>query len=131
MDLNELNLTDEQKNLVAKLIQSETDKVRTDYSTRLKTVNDELAKYKPIEKSETEKKIEERLKALELKEQELNLKERQSAVKEALNKNGLPVELAKYVNVGDDIDGSVKEFAENLGSVYLQKSFKPTNHTTI
>ena len=53
MNIDELNLTDEQMALVSKYVQSETDKVRTDYSSKLKTVNEELAKYKPKEKSET------------------------------------------------------------------------------
>ena len=47
MELNIEGLTQEQIEAVQKIIQSETDKVRTKYSSELKTVNDELAKYKP------------------------------------------------------------------------------------
>ena len=65
MELNELNLTEEQLANVQKYVQSETDKVRTKYSQDLRTANEELAKYKPVEKSETEKALEARLKALE------------------------------------------------------------------
>ena len=50
MDLKELNLTDEQLASVEKYLQSETDKVRTKYVQ-------ELAKYKPEEKTEAEIKL--------------------------------------------------------------------------
>ena len=67
MELKIEGLTPEQIEQVTKLIQSETDKVRTDYSTRLRTANEELAKYKPQEKSDSEKAFEQRLSALEAK----------------------------------------------------------------
>ena len=67
MDIKELNLTDEQMALVSKYVQSETDKVRTDYSAKLKTANDEIARLKPVEKSDAEKALEERISALESK----------------------------------------------------------------
>ena len=76
MELNELNLSDEQLTLVQKMIQSETDKVRTEYSKQLKTVNEELSKYKPEPKSESELALEEKIKELENKENELNAIER-------------------------------------------------------
>lgn len=47
MNIEELNLSEEQLALVNKYVQSETDKVRTDYSKKLKDANDEIAKYKP------------------------------------------------------------------------------------
>ena len=40
MNIDELNLTDETKAQVEKLLQSETDKIRTEYSQKLKTVNE-------------------------------------------------------------------------------------------
>ena len=76
MDIKELNLTDEQMALVSKYVQSETDKVRTDYSAKLKTANDEIARLKPVEKSDAEKALEERISALESKEKELANKEK-------------------------------------------------------
>lgn len=74
MELKIEGLTQEQMEQVNKLIQSETDKVRTDYSTRLRTANEELAKYKPQEKSDSEKALEARLSALEAKEKKLPTK---------------------------------------------------------
>ena len=71
MNIDELNLTDETKAQVEKLLQSETDKIRTEYSQKLKTVNEELSQYKPKEKSDAEKALEDRISALEAKEKEL------------------------------------------------------------
>ena len=57
MNIEELGLSEEQLANVNKYVQSETDKVRTDYSKKLKDANDELAKYKPVEKSDEEKAL--------------------------------------------------------------------------
>lgn len=54
MELNELNLSEEQLANVQKLLQSHEDRIRTDYSKKLKDAETELAKYKPLEKSESE-----------------------------------------------------------------------------
>ena len=104
MDIKELNLSDEQMALVQKYVQSETDKVRTDYSQKLKTANDELAKLKPVEKSDAEKALEERIAALENREKELANRERAMSVAAKLKKKELPEGLAKYLTVGDDLD---------------------------
>ena len=60
MKLEELQgFNDEQLEMVKKLIQSETDRVRTEYSKQIK----ELEQYKPKEKSQAEIDLENRLKA--------------------------------------------------------------------
>ncbi|NLJ96247.1 MAG: DUF4355 domain-containing protein [Clostridiales bacterium] len=128
MNFEELGLTEEQIKAVNKAIQSETDKVRTDYSTKLKTVKDELAKYKPIEKSDVEKALEEKQKELEQKEKELANKELSYTVKEKLSAKGLPSELAKYINVGDDVDATIEELGGTLNNYFLNGTFKPSNH---
>ena len=130
MELNELNLTDEQMVSVQKLIQSETDKVRTKYSQELKTVNDELNKYKPVEKTESEKALEERLKALETREAELAAKERSQNIASKLKAKGLPEELANYITVGEDIDADVEKVGNALGNYFLNANFKPESHAS-
>ena len=112
MDIKELNLTDEQMALVSKYVQSETDKVRTDYSAKLKTANDEIARLKPVEKSDAEKALEERISALESKEKEL------------------PEGLAKYLSVGEDMDKTIEEVGALFGNYFLNGSNKPSNHQT-
>ena len=128
MELKELNLTDEQVEAVTKYVQSETDKVRTDYSTKLKNANDELAKYKPVQKSESEIALEKRIAELEAKEKEVTDKERSIQISEKLKAKGLPQELAEFISVSDDVDKSINELGEAVGSYFLNSGYKPTGH---
>ena len=130
MDIKELNLTDEQMALVSKYVQSETDKVRFDYSAKLKTANEELAKYKPKEKSDEEKALEERISALENREKELASKEKAMTIANKLKEKELPEGLAQYLSVGDDMDKTIDEVGALFGNYFLEGSNKPSNHTT-
>lgn len=130
MNIDELNLTDETKAEVEKLIQSETDRVRTEYSQKLKTVNEELNQYKPKEKSDAEKALEERITALENREKELANKEKAMTIANKLKDKGIPTELAQYLSVGDDVDKTIDEVGALFGNYFLNGSNKPSNHTT-
>ena len=126
MELNELNLTEEQLASVQKLIQSETDKVRTKYSNELKTANEELAKYKPKEKTQEEKDLETRIRALELKEAEITAKEKKVQIKSKLEEKGLPTALADYLHLETDED--IDKVGGELANYFLENGAKPTNH---
>lgn len=131
MELNIEGLTQEQIDAVTRLVQSETDKVRTDYSKKLKDVQTELDQYKPAEKSDEEKALEQRIANLEAKEQELASKERAMTIADKLKAKGLPGELAQYLNVGEDIDSSIDEVGDALGNYFLGHVSNPSgNHTT-
>ena len=130
MELTEMNLTDEQLANVQKYVQSHEDRIRTDYSKRLKDANDELAKYKPVEKSDAEKALEDRISALEAKEKELANKEKAMTIANKLKEKGIPTELAQYLNVGDDVDKTIEEVGTVFGNYFLEGSNKPTNHNT-
>lgn len=130
MELTELNLSEEQLTIVQKYVQSETDKVRTKYSNELKTANEELAKYKPVAKTETEIALEQRLKALEDKEAELNAKERSQKIASRLKAKGLPEELASFITVGEDIESDVDKVGAALGNYFLNANFKPESHAS-
>ena len=130
MNIEELGLSEEQLALVNKYVQSETDKVRTDYSKKLKDANDEITKLKPVEKSETEKALEERISALEAKEREIANKERAMTIADKLKEKELPTELAKYLNVGDDMDKTIEELGSVFGNYFLNGTNKPGNHQT-
>lgn len=125
-----MNLSEEQMADVQKLLQSHEDRIRTDYSKKLKDANDELAKYKPVEKSDEEKALEERVAILEAKEKELADRERAMTIANKLKEKELPVELAKYLNVGEDIDTTIEELGTVFGNYFLEGSNKPTNHNT-
>lgn len=131
MELNELNLNEEQMVNVQKLLQSHEDRIRTDYSKKLKDAETELAKYKPKEQTDAEKALEERIAALEAKEQELANKEKAMTIAEKLKSKELPEDLAKYLNVTDDnIDSTIDEVAKMFGGYFLDNTNKPTNHNT-
>lgn len=130
MNIEELNLSDETKVLVQRLLQSETDRVRTEYSQKLKTVNEELNQYKPKEKSETEKALEERIAKLEAREKEINAKEQSMTLASKLKEKNLPTDLAKYLNVGDDMDKTIDEVGALFGNYFLDGTNRPTNHST-
>lgn len=130
MNIEELNLSDETKAQVEKLIQSETDRVRTEYSQKLKTVNEELNQYKPKEKSESEKALEERIAKLEAKEKELANKEKAMTIANKLKEKELPEGLAQYLSVGDDVDKTIDEVGALFGNYFLNGSNKPSNHNT-
>lgn len=126
MNLDEMNLTDEQLANVQKLIQSETDKVRTKYSQELKTANEELAKYKPKEKSQAELDLETRIRNLEQKEAEIASKEKNVRIKSKLEEKGLPVGLADYLRLETDED--IDKVGGELANYFLNNGVKPTNH---
>ena len=110
-----------------KFIQSSEDKIRTKYSTEKKALEDELAKYKPKDKTDAEKALEAKMKELQDKEAELSKKEREYKLQETLTANNLPKDLAKYIN-GDDIDTIGKEIGAILNQHLLNNGFKPNNH---
>lgn len=130
MELTEMNLTDEQLANVQKYVQSHEDRIRTDYSKRLKDANDELAKYKPVEKSDAEKALEDRISALEAKEKELASKEKAMTIANKLKDKGIPTELAQYLSVGENVDETVEKVGALFGNYFLDGTVKPTNHNT-
>ena len=130
MNIDELNLTDETKAQVEKLLQSETDRIRTEYSKKLKDVNEELSQYKPKEKSDSEKALEERIAKLEAREKELANKEQSMTLASKLKEKNLPTGLAQYLNVGDDMDKTIDEVGAMFGNYFLDGTNRPTNHST-
>lgn len=129
MELSELGLSEEQLTHVSTLLQSEGDKVRTKYSKELSELKVQLQTLKPADKSDVEIALEERQQALELKEKEIAMKEKSYTVKEKLSAKGLPSELAKYINVGEDVDSTIEELGGTLNNYFLQTGYKPTNHS--
>lgn len=114
-DIKELNLNEEQAGqlteFINKRVQSEGDKVRTEYSAKVK----ELEQYKPVEKTAEQKELE------ELKTELANTKFQKS-----LNDIGVSDELGKYLKSDINID-EFKKFYEGF-KPNTQKDFQPTTH---
>lgn len=121
MELTELNLTDEQVQGVQSILQSECDKIRTKYNKEIKELKEKL----PVEKTEQELALEEKLKAIEEREQALAKQEQLNQLSKQLSDKGINGELAKYLNVSED--GELDElFKLIVGD--KSNTYKPSNH---
>lgn len=113
---NEQMTVEQFNEVVEKIVQSESDKVRTKYSNDIKELQGKL----PKEKSQEELDFETRFKDLEAKENEYKMKD-------ALSSLGLPSQLAKFLKGSDDLENFGKELAEVLNQEVLNSSYKPSN----
>lgn len=112
MTVEEFNL------IIEKSVQSEADRVRTDYSKQIK----ELETKVPKTKTQEEIDLEERIKSVEKKEREFKLIEK-------LEEKQLPKQLSKFIAVGDDeLDSIGDELGAILSNIITNNSFKPTGH---
>ncbi|AKN32318.1 hypothetical protein Ccar_16190 [Clostridium carboxidivorans P7] len=152
MDLTTLNLNEEQmtaleghileevtkakdsfkeyipKDEVEKLTQGAGDKVRTEYSKKMKALEDELVKYKPVEKTEKEIEVENRLKALEKREKMAEAKEKLLTVSDKLKEQGLPQQLSKYLVGAEEMETEINSLKEMFNNLVLNNSFIPNGH---
>lgn len=122
--LEELKLTEEQLQGVNKVIQSETDKVRTEYSKKIKELESKL----PVEPTEEEKALQERIKALEEREKAIAQKEFETELQGKLKDKGLNEQLSKYLNVEgvEDLETYLEEVAKVIGNQI--EGYKPRGH---
>lgn len=89
----ELNLNEDAVEKLSKLIQSETDKVRTDYSQKLKLANEEVEKFKPKVPTPEQQEYENTKKELTQLKFAMKLKE-----------IGVSDDLAKYLKSDIDLE---------------------------
>lgn len=142
MDIRELNLSEEQLTVVNSYLeeqlqtklQSEGDKIRGKYSKEIKNYETQLEELKaklPVEKTEQEIALENRLKALEDREKEVAKKEQLTNLQKQLSDKGLNGELAKYLNVteGIDLETYLTEIVEVVGK-QATNTYKPKSHAT-
>ena len=124
MELKELNLSEEQLQVVNKIIQSETDKLRTEYSKKIKDLESKL----PRKMTEEEKAFDERIKALEKREKAIAEKEYITTVQGKLKDKGLNEQLAQYLNVQgvEDLETYIEDIAKVVGS--QMQEYKPRGH---
>ena len=98
-----LNITDEQ---LQKLIQSETDKVRTNYSKQVKDMQDKIAEY-------------------EEKQKEFEQKEKYYKTVNILEQNNIPTSLAKFINVDIENEEEVNELKKVFKDSKVDTGYKP------
>lgn len=124
MELKELNLNTEQFEEVQKILQSETDKVRTEYSKKIKDLEGKL----PKQMTDEEKALDERIKALEEREKAIAEKEYMATVQGKLKDKGLNEQLAQYLNVQgvEDLETYIEDIAKVINSQI--EGYKPRGH---
>ena len=96
---------------VKKMIQSETDKVRTEYSKKLKALEkekEELEKAKMTEEEKAKYELEKYQKELAEKEKAIALKELTIITGDLLKENGLPFEFRDFLIGTDEEDTKLK-----------------------
>lgn len=114
-----------------KRIQSETDKVRTEYSKKVKDLESKVKELTPVEKTQAELDMEARIKALEDKEKEVQQKEKLLNITNKLQEQGLPSELAKYMQGAENVEtelNSLKDIFSNYTQNALNNTYKPKQH---
>ena len=106
-------------------IQSETDKVRTKYSNKVKELEDKIKELTPVEKSQTELDLERRLSEIEKREKRMNFLE-------SLKDNGISSDFADYLNVDSDLTKFSEVYKKAVNNAVTQKiqesGFVPKDH---
>ena len=133
---NEVNTTKEgykefmSKEDSTKFTQSETDKVRTEYSKQIKGYEDKLKGLTPVVKTEAEIAMDARLLALEGKEKEVGAKEKLLSISNDLREQGLPTELAKLLKdvKVEDMGTEIGKLKAMFDATKLDNTYKPSGH---
>ena len=129
MKLEDLNIEDKEllENL-KKVIQGAEDKVRTEYSKKIKELEGKL----PKEKSPEELSVEERIKALEERERQADIREQKLNAEGILKDKGLDTKLSKYITLDgvEDLETYITEIADVIGNQTNKKNWIPKGHTS-
>lgn len=123
--IEELGLSEDILIEVQKIIQGAEDRVRTEYTGKLK----DLEQYRPVEKTDAEIALEARIKDLETRENAIKSQENLSNINAKLTEKGLPLQLAKFLQGVEDIDTSMEDFTSIFADSKLNGSFKPSQGT--
>lgn len=115
---------------VNKKIQSAEDKLHTKYSKEIKDLQDQIKKLSPVEKTQAEIDVENRLAALEASEKAVAERERKIAVQEKLSANGLDKALADYIKDDADVDKLATLVDGIVKSRMKANGYVPSDHSS-
>ena len=125
MTIEELGLTEEQLKGVQKLIQSESDKVRTEYSNKMKELQNNSKSIDDYNELDNKyNSLTDELNSLREYKAQNEKTLRENKINSLLEEKGLS-RMAKYLNLDgvEDIETYINDMANELGSE--QKSFIP------
>ena len=115
---------------VAKKIQSAEDKLHTSYSKQIKDLEAKVKELSPVEKTQAEIDVENRLAALEASEKAVAERERKIAVQEKLSANELDKTLADYIKDDVDIDALSSLVDDIVKSRMKSNGYVPSDHSS-
>lgn len=113
-----------------KAIQSAEDRVRGKYSKQLKDLEAKVKELSPVEKTQAEIDVENRLAALEASEKAVAERERKIAVQEKLSANGLDKTLADFLKDDTDVDKLSTLVDDIVKSKMKSNGYVPNDHSS-
>ncbi len=113
---------------VNKKIQSAEDKLRRKYSDEIKGLQEQIKKLSPVEKSESEIAIENRLAELEKAQEEVNAQKAFLSLQDTLQGKGIDKSLATYLKADVDVDAFVAAFNNAMKEVTKTTGYVPDSH---
>lgn len=113
-----------------KAIQAAEDRVRTKYSKDIKALEKKVAELTPVQKTEAELAIEQRIAELERKEQEADAKAKTLSLKTALQAHSLDADIADYLKTDVDADAFSAAIEKVVAARLAASGYKPTGHQT-
>lgn len=113
---------------VDKKVQSECDKLRTSYSKQIKDLQEQIKKLSPVQKSESEIAIENRLAELEKAQEEVNAQKAFLSLQDTLQSKGVQKGLATYLKADVDVDAFVTAFNSAMKEVTKDSGYVPDSH---
>jgi len=113
---------------VSKKVQSETDKVRTEYTKKLKKLEERITELEPTDLTPAEIEMKRRLDELEQKQREVEAKEALLNLQSKLAEYELPKSLVTFLDGNADIE----QFAKLIDAVVIERNkglgYQPTPH---
>ena len=113
-----------------KAIQSAEDKVRGKAAKEIRDLQAKIKELSPIEKTQAEIDVENRLAALEASEKAVAERERKIAVQEKLSGSGLDKALADYLKDDVDVDKLSALVEGIVKSRMKENGYVPSNHSS-
>lgn len=113
-----------------KAIQSAEDKLRGKYSKEIKELKDKIQELTPVQKSQAEIDLENRIAALEESERNIAVQKRRLDVQENLSNKGVDKALVDYLKDDADVDALVNIIDGIVKSRMKSNSYVPTEHSS-
>lgn len=113
-----------------KAIKNAEDKVKAELSKQIHDLEAKVKELSPVEKTQAEIDVENRLAALEASEKALAERERKIAVQEKLSANGIDKEMSDYLKDGADVDKLSSLIDKVISSRMKANGYKPVDHSS-